>query len=515
MEKTQTKRNGFRFTMLLALGSALALTSACGNNSNSNSNASPSASAPAGSSTASQSASASPSEAALEPVELTWYYPQNAENADLKLVNDEVNKITQAKINATIKLKPIDFGNYEQKMNTIVASGEAFDLLWTSNWLFKFDINQVKGVFAPLDELLNTVGKDLFASMQEKFWNDAKLDGGIYAVPNFQISASRPSYVIQKRFVDKYNLDVSAIKKIEDLEPFLKTIKENEPGITPFGTTRGFYTDLLFGIDKRARVYQEDKTYTVLPDINDELRDYYKLVRSWYTKGYINEDAATLKSAADAYKKGTTAAWFDVTGKPGSEVEFKAADGGFDVVLVPLAKPYFTGAASTMNAISRTSKNPERAMMFLQLINTDKELYNTLVYGIEGKHYTKIDDRFIKVNQDAGYFTNADWIFGNVTNGYLPEGAPADKFEQTYKVNEEAVVSPFGSFTFDSEPVKTELANMQAVRDEYQASLGTGTLDPEKYLPIYEEKLKKAGADVVQAETQKQLDAWLKEQGMK
>jgi len=515
MEKTENKRNGLRFTMALALGSALALTSACGNN-NSNSNASPSPSGtPSGASASASGPASASSGTELKPVELTWYYPQNAENPDLKLVNDEVNKITQVKINATIKLKPIDFGNYEQKMNTIVASGEAFDLIWTSNWLFKFDTNQKKGVFAPLDDLLNTVGKDLYATMQEKFWNDAKQEGSIYAVPNFQISASRPSFVLQKRFVDKYNFDTHSIKKIEDLEPFLKTIKENEPGITPFGTTRGFYSGLLYGIDSKVPVYYDDKTYTVLPDITDELREYYKLVRSWYTKGYINEDAATLKSAADAYNKGTTAAWFDVTGKPGSEVEFKAADGGYDVVLVPLAQPVFTGAASTMNAISRTSKNPERAMMFLQLVNTDKELYNLLVYGIEGKHYTKLDDTYIKIDQDAGYFTNSDWVFGNVTNGYLPEGAPADKFEQTLKVNDEARVSPFSGFSFNSEPVKTEIANMQAVRDEYQASLGTGTLDPEKYLPIYEEKLKKAGSDVVVAETQKQLDEWLKQKGMK
>lgn len=518
MEKTKSKRNGLRLTLALAIGSALALTSACSSsNSNSNSSASPSAKPSEASASASGTASgsASPSSADLPPVELTWYYPQNAENADLKLVNDEVNKITKEKINATIKLKPIDFGNYEQKMNTIVAASEPIDIIWTSNWLFKFDINEKKGVFLALDDLLNSVGQDLKASMQEKFWNDAKLDGHIYAVPNFQIAASRPSFVIQKRFADKYNLDVSSIHKIEDIEPFLKTIKENEPGITPFGTTRGFYSGLLYGIDSHVPVHYDDPTYTVLPDITDELRDYYKLVRSWYTKGYINEDAATLKSAADAYNKGTTAVWFDVTGKPGSETEFKAADGGYDVVLAPLAKPVFTGAASTMNAISRTSKNPERAMMFLQLVNTDKELYNLLVYGIEGKHYTKLDDKYIRINQDAGYFTNTDWVFGNITNEYLPEGAPADKIEQTIKVNDEAFVSPFSGFTFNSDPVKTEIANMQAVRDEYQASLGTGTLDPEKYLPIYEEKLKKAGSDVVVAEMQKQLDAWLHEKGLK
>ncbi|SFA73343.1 putative aldouronate transport system substrate-binding protein [Cohnella sp. OV330] len=520
LKKTNNVKFKFRTTLLTSISLAAALTAAgCGNSNNNNTNASPSA-APSGSasSTASAAASSSASPSAsseLPPVELTWYYPQNAANPDLQLVNDAVNKITKEKINATVKLMPIDFGTYEQKMNTTTAASEKIDIIWTSNWLFKFDTNQQKGVFLPLDDLLKTHGQKLFDSMQAKFWDDAKRDGKIYAVPNFQVSASRPSLVLQKRFVDKYKLDLSTIKKIDDIEPFLKQIKDGEPGITPFGTTKGFYSGLMYNIDNKVEVYRDDTTHTVLPDVTDELKHSYELAHSWYTKGYIMEDAATLKSAADAYNKGTTAVWFDVTGKPGSEVEFKVSDGGYDVVLAPLAQSTFTGAASTMNAISRTSKNPERAMMFLELVNTDKELYNTLVYGIEGKHYEKTTGDYIKINQDAGYFTNTDWIFGNITNEYLPEGAPADKIAQTIKVNDEAYVSPYTGFVFNTEPVKTEIANVNAVKEEYGASLGTGTLDPAKYLPIYEEKLKKAGVETIRAEKQKQLNEWLAANGKK
>jgi putative aldouronate transport system substrate-binding protein len=448
-----------------------------------------------------------------EPVELIWYYPQNKANADLRLVNEEVNKITQAKLGVTVKLQPVDFSSYEQKMNTLVAASEAVDIIWTSNWLFSWNANARKGVFQPLDELLSRYGQKLLASMPEKFWNDAKLNGSVYAVPNYQISAQQPSLVIQKRFVDKYRLDVSTIKKIEDIEPFLKQIKDGEPGIIPFGTTRGFYTGTLYGIDLRAQVYVNDPNHRVLPDVTEEMRQNFALVHSWYTKGYINQDAATLKDAGDAYKKGNTAVWFDFTGKPGSEVEFKAGDGGFDVVLVPLVKPVFTGAGSSLNAISRTSKHPELAMKLLELVNSDKQLYNTLVYGIEGRHYTKTTGNFVKVNPDSDYFTNTDWVFGSIRNAYLPEGAPADKVEQTDKVNNEAEVSRYYDFIFNTDPVKTELANVKAVNDEYYAALATGTVDPKEYLPIYEEKLKQAGSDVIVAEKQRQLDEWLRTSG--
>ncbi|MDF2652725.1 MAG: hypothetical protein K0Q73_8530, partial [Paenibacillus sp.] len=475
MEIRYANKSRFRFMMFIALCFMIVITATgCGNSaSNTTDSTTKETATPAG-------------DKKLDPVELIWYYPQNKANADLQLVNTEVNKIVKEKINATIKLQPVDFANYEQKLNTIVAANEAIDIIWTSNWLFNWVANAKKGAFQPLDDLLKNNGQKLFKSMDEKFWNDGKLDGKMYGVPNYQISAMRPSLVVQKRFFDKYKLDVSKIKKIDDIEPFLKQIKEGEPGIVPFGTTRGFYTGLIYGIDWKVPVYQNDPNHKVLPDVTPEMKKNFALVHSWYTKGYINQDAATLKSAADAYNKGTTAVWFDVTGKPGSEVEFKAGNGGNDVVLIPLTKSVFTGAVSSMNAISRTSKNPERAMMFLELVNTDKQLYNMLVYGIEGKHYTKTTGNFINVNKDSGYFTNTDWVFGSIINEYLPEGAPADKIAQTIKVNDEAAVSPYYSFVFNTDPVKTELANVKTVNDEYYAALATGTIDPDKYLPIYE-----------------------------
>ncbi|MNR41091.1 hypothetical protein D3C85_1594380 [compost metagenome] len=97
----------------------------------------------------------------------------------------------------------------------------------------------------------------------------------------------------------------------------------------------------------------------------------------------------------------------------------------------------------------------------------------------------------------------------------MPEGAPADKIEQTVRINEEAEVSPYYDFVFQTEELKAELANVKAVNDEYYPALATGTVDPSKFLPIYEEKLKRAGSEVIRAEKQRQLDEWLKSKGKK
>lgn len=40
-------------------------------------------------------------------------------------------------------------------------------------------------------------------------------------------------WVFKKDLVEKYNFDYKSVQTLKDLEPYLETLKENEPGITP------------------------------------------------------------------------------------------------------------------------------------------------------------------------------------------------------------------------------------------------------------------------------------------
>src|SRR5690606_23547936 len=133
----------------------------------------------------------------------------------------------------------------ETKLNTVAAASEEVDIIWTSSWAFNWLQNQNKGVFQPITELLKTHGQKLYESMPEKFWNDSTLNGEIWAVPNFQISAQRPSVIVRNELAEKYNLNVSSIKEFADLEPFLQQVKDNEAGIVPFGVAKSFWSGIL------------------------------------------------------------------------------------------------------------------------------------------------------------------------------------------------------------------------------------------------------------------------------
>src|SRR5690625_2685788 len=93
-----------------------------------------------------------------KPYEILWY-TIGTPQPDTDKVFEEVNKYTLEKINATVKMTQIDWGDYDEKMSVIISSGEDFDLSFTHGG--EYVQNALKGGFYPLDELLDSHGKDL------------------------------------------------------------------------------------------------------------------------------------------------------------------------------------------------------------------------------------------------------------------------------------------------------------------------------------------------------------------
>ncbi|MBP3965867.1 ABC transporter substrate-binding protein [Paenibacillus lignilyticus] len=467
-------------------------------------------------STNANTTAADPAQDELKPVDLTWYYPLPAIPADLKTIEEAVNKITQEKINATIHMKPQAFGDYAAKMNVVVSSGEESDIIWTSNWLFPYGDNVAKGAFIPLDDLIAKY-PDLQQSMPGFVWDATKVGGKVYGVPNYQTVTNRDGFKVVKSIADKYKFDPNTIKNFEDMEPFLETVKKGEPGKIPFAIDlRGFASGYLHNAGNyefwgALGAIKLDGTNKVV-NLYDtpEYKAYLDLAHRWYTKGIISEDAATVKNSADVVKTGNAVSQFHNVLSADVYAAEKAPGRLGDVVLAYTSNTYAsTGTIiTTMQAISKTSKNPERAMMFINLINTDKDLYNLLVNGIKDKNYTLGADNVATPIADSGY-SAPGWVLGNTFNAYLTPGKTTAILDQVKKDNETATPSPLMGFNFDPQAVSAETAAVTAVVGEYGPGLNTGTIDPSTKLAEFQAKLKEAGADKIVAEVQKQLDAWL------
>jgi putative aldouronate transport system substrate-binding protein len=166
------------------------------------------------------------------------------------------------------------------------------------------------------------------------------------------------------------------------------------------------------------------------------------------------------------------------------------------------------GIIATMNSVSRSSRHPEKAMEFLNLLNKDKYLYNLLIFGIEGKHYKKIDANYAEPIANSGFGISCDWMYGNQFLAYFRPGQNITDWDETIRINTTAKVSPALGFSFDTVPVQTEIAMVSAVVTEYNKPLYCGAVDPDKALPEFIQKLKDAGSQKLVDELQRQLNAW-------
>jgi len=77
------------------------------------------------------------------------------------MVQEKANEYLKEKINATIDMKFIDYGDYTQKMGVIINSGEPYDLAFTCSWANPYLENARKGAFLEIDEFQEMLGKML------------------------------------------------------------------------------------------------------------------------------------------------------------------------------------------------------------------------------------------------------------------------------------------------------------------------------------------------------------------
>jgi putative aldouronate transport system substrate-binding protein len=245
----------------------------------------------------------------------------------------------------------------------------------------------------------------------------------------------------------------------------------------------------------------------------------------WYQKGYIRKDILTADNVSqEIYEVRGGGNYLVGQGyyPTESEIATSEAAGSTAYVKIPFDNSHYIpyAAAATNMAISSNSKNPERAMQLIELMNTEKgkDLYNLMVYGIEGKHYNKINDKEI---QPIGYtsqptadspYGQYNWAIGNIFNGYeiYMENKPLTlQSDFISQVNADAAPSKLKGFTLDTDPIKTELAQVNAVIGEYKTTLNSGAApDADALYKDFVNKLIKAGDDVVTKEIQRQIDEW-------
>ncbi len=448
---------------------------------------------------------------------ITWYIGGDTE-AGLPDVMEAMNEILVPKIGAKLDLQVFDSGAYNEKIKLAMSSGDSFDLCRLDTNLFNNGVS--KGGILALDNYLkdSIITEELPADLLEF----GRYEDSLYAIPNMQIMATTISMYINTALAEEYGLDYSTLNTIEDFEPFLKWVKENKPEYYPLRFANGgpevmeAYSDNLYdSLGGEISAY-EDENGEVKVIKNVDIEGYWEfqeLKNDWFKKGYIRSDIATIGTNDwDDVNMGKYALYTS-TYKPGGVEGRNARYPEQHYSEVIISKPYvnYVAGCATMTAIGRNSKNPELAFKLLELINTDEELYNLITFGVEGKHYEKLENGKIKIIADGGYAANAGWKFGNQYNAYVLDNQPDDVWEQTEKFNNEAKKSKLIGFKLDTSKVKVALTQIQTVKSKY-SSINKGYSEVARYKDEYLKELEAAGINEVLSEYQRQVDEWLKTQ---
>ena len=452
-----------------------------------------------------------------ETVKLRWI-SGGATQTNSEAVMDEVNRLLKARYNLELEFEIYDFGSYNDKMNMIISSGEPYDICWTTEgWLNKYLPNISKGAFLPLDDLIDQHAPGLREVLPSFLFEQARVNGHIYAIPNYQICYNAFGFSIRKDLADKYGFDYAQVKTYEDMYPFWDAIVENEKDMYAVGTSGQNFLTTVFtndyiGVSGLASFKKSDDAYAIsrFPEVERASRE---TIGEWYRKGYIRDDVVTVQDDSADVTSGKYASYIEVV-KPGGAVDRSTKSGGHEYVQVAIQEPFVSATASrsTMTAINSGTKHPEAAIRMIEIMNSDAEIFNMINYGVEGVNYA-LEDGFVDAIPDSGYFYNTAWAFGNQFNAYLKVGQVPGIWEETMAINNSAVVSPILGFSFDESDVANEAAQIAAVQNEYRF-IEMGDNFEQRY-GEYQDKLIRAGVERYCEEAQRQLDAWLTENGKK
>ncbi len=464
-----------------------------------------------------------------DPYEIQWYIKYSPQK-DVDLVEEELNKYLKDKINATVNMVMLDPGQYNDKVSTMIKAGEYFDLAFASNSALDYLSNSVSGAFAPLTDYKDTYLKDIFDQLPQEMIDAATVNGEIYAVPTYKEIVTQQGWIYRKDIAEKYNIDMSKYKTLEDFKPVAEMIKKNETSIDyPIDWDKSCYSisDMyndpqlvcplenlrVLGIEGKEQGGDATKIILDKDKKNNNGKREYEATRDYYKSGLVKGDVATASDLQARFNSGKTFAYF--TGiKPGKAAELQSKC-QYPIAQAEISDVYMDSlpGLGSLQVISTKSKNPERTARFLNLLNTDPVVKNLVVYGIEGKHYTKVNDNTVELIANSGYsMAGNTWALGNVFIDYLKTTDDPEKLTKLKEFNEKGIVRDGTGFVFDSSTVSHLIPQITDAMKPYGniGAYGSVDIDYDAEMDKYYAALEKTPIKQVQEEMQKQYDEFLK-----
>ncbi|MCX4316970.1 MAG: ABC transporter substrate-binding protein [Lachnospiraceae bacterium] len=461
-----------------------------------------------------------------EPYQITMMHLVSTDQAEEALVEQALDELARKEINMSVKLIPVSLGSLAQTQQLMFSGGEALDIvpifvMYVAGYLSN-------GYLVDLSEYLDKEHApgiiEWFGSVEEA--SVGNIGGFVYGIPTQKEITHPGGIVMRKDMLEAAEIEADTIQswadltnvyeKVQPLYPNMDMLvgnKSGSPCITLITSWCDFLSD-YFGV-----VMMKENTEPVVTNLyeSDVYRNMAELVWGWHEAGYVQKDMSTATDGPEAMIRAGKGFSFITQTKPGTKEEKDAAT-GYETVVIPLEEPIVssTTAARSTYGIVQNSKDPGKAMEFLDWLFTSKEANNLLNWGVEGTHFVYRDQEKNIIGYpegvdvgSVGYHIGMGFCMPNQFVAGIWEGNPADIWEQTRAFNQSAEKSPVYGFMWDSAGYENQITALNAVLAEYEAAISCGMVDPAVYLPEMNKALYDAGLQEIMDAKQKQIEEWL------
>ena len=469
----------------------------------------------------------------LEYVELDWVVYVQGKSNDIDMIREKLEEYFLEKLNCKVNLINLA-STYMDTISTSLLSGEEMDLVQ----ILGQDYNGLakQGVFYPMDELWE-YGPNVKGLFTDDVWNCMTVDGHVYAAPVLRDNAYIMGVVYNNTLASNLGYDMESETKdwnsMMDVAEFaLEAIKVRDEKYPEYAgspiMTR--YTDAVpycFAFEQivgnlagcNVAGLEVDTTQgkdTVFNFYETEAyKEFVLMQQRLVESGAVDPERTKMVSEEyGLFNAGWGYTWIndDLYG------------GGYETKLKVFEDALWTDAGSftiASTAIAASSKNPERAMMVLDLLETDPYLATLCRFGVEGEHWEYDADGNMQMTGRNADPSNLGWLswYGiyhpNVHITVAPESYSGPDNVMLTKMNEyvaDSTVATHMGFVFNTDPVINEIAACNNVLAEYKG-LDKGEYGTEEAtleaLDAMNDKLKANGVDKIIAEVQAQLDAFV------
>lgn len=479
-----------------------------------------------------------------EPVTLKMMFHGSTVTDDTKVM-EEVNAYLKEKLNVTLEPIWCTWGDFDDRSVMAINGGDDIDIYFTCSWS-KDEYNEFarNGAWVRLDDpennLIEKYASDLWAILPDALKGGAVVPGaagkGTYAVPGYKDVATQNTWDVNETRLKELGYTVDDLKNKSFFEwgDILKAAKDKYgknfyPLVVEGAVLERMVTNsiIITGDNGDANMlsYYIDPTDVSKASsygnkilnkfATDEYRKFVEKMHEYYEAGYVDPTMAIADRANDERSAKQAAGNYLISTQSysyGWEAQAETAR-KIDLAFIPCTDPYMdtTSTQGAMMAISTTSKNPERAMMFLNLLNTDAKLMTMLNFGIEGVHYNLNDAGEVEFIEEArakySPWTNG---VGNVTL-LPPQKGQGANFQEEFKAYYASAKSvPINGYAFNPTDVKDKIAALVSICQQYQLALSTGAAGTDE-LDKFLGELEANGINDVVAAANEQLDAFLAE----